>query len=271
MNTISFVTANYVAQQVGYNMTDGWGQGDQTTQAYFQPLETFAARFDTLLADIKVLGFDAIDLWTAHLSPTWATDTHIALAQAAIEGYGLRVVSLAGGFGDSPAAFEATCRLAVALGIPVLGGSTPLVTTDQAAVVELLKRYGLRLAVENHPEKNPHELLAKIGDGAGGTIGAAIDTGWFGTQGYDAAQAIRELGPLVFGVHLKDVRAPGGHETVRYGQGCVPLRECVAALQEIGYHGPISVEHEPEYHEPTEDIRASLAMLRAWLQETTDQ
>ena len=27
MNTISFMTANYVARQIGYNMTEGWMQG----------------------------------------------------------------------------------------------------------------------------------------------------------------------------------------------------------------------------------------------------
>jgi len=38
------------------------------------------------------------------------------------------------------------------------------------------------------------EMLAKIGDGEDGAVGTAVDTGWWGTHGYDAAQAIRELG-----------------------------------------------------------------------------
>ena len=66
----------------------------------------------------------------------------------------------------------------------------------------------------------------------------------------------------VFHVHLKDVRAPGSHETCRYGQGIVPIRACVEALQKLGYQGAISVEHEPEDFDPTDDCKANLATLR---------
>jgi L-ribulose-5-phosphate 3-epimerase len=132
--------------------------------------------------------------------------------------------------------------------------------------VALLREYGLHLALENHPEKNPVELLAKLGSGDDDLFGVAVDTGWFGTQGYDAAQAIHELGPRVFHVHLKDVRAAGAHQTCRFGQGIVPLEACVQALHTIGYTGTISVEHEPETFDPTEDCVASAALLRTWLQ-----
>ena len=42
MNTISFMSANYVARQVNYQMTEGWMQGDAAPNAYFRPLDTFA-------------------------------------------------------------------------------------------------------------------------------------------------------------------------------------------------------------------------------------
>jgi len=267
LNTLACVTANYVAREIGYRMTGGWLQGDEATQAFFRPLETFGARFGALLEEIRALGFSAIDLWLAHLSPEWATPEHIRLARTALEAREITVVSLAGGFGATPAAFERACQLARALEAPLLGGGAPLLASDRAAALDLLRRYGLRLGIENHPEPTPQALLAQIGGDSGGLVGATVDTGWFATQGYDAAQAIRELGPLVFSVHLKDIRAPGGHETVRYGQGCVPLRACVQALRAIGYGGPVSVEHEPEHHDPSEDVRASAALLRGWLAE----
>jgi L-ribulose-5-phosphate 3-epimerase UlaE len=69
----------------------------------------------------------------------------------------------------------------------------------------------------------------------------------------------------VFHVHLKDVGASGRHETCRYGQGIVPIRACVEALHTLGYRGAISVEHEPEDFDPTDDCKANLAMLREWL------
>jgi sugar phosphate isomerase/epimerase len=260
------MSANYVARQLDYNMTRGWGQGDKATNEYFQPLATFSQRFAEILQDIRAMGFSAIDLWLAHLNPAWATEEHKAMAGDLLAKYELPVVSLAGWFGATAEEFEESCRLAVRLNRPVLGGSTSMLEKDRPFVIETLKKYGLKLGLENHPEKDPEEMLAKIGDGGAGTLGTTVDTGWYGTQGYDAAQAIEKLGEYVFHVHLKDVLAPGAHDTCRYGRGCVPIQACVDTLKRMGYQGAISVEHEPETFDPTEDCIANLAMLNAWLQ-----
>ncbi len=254
-----------MARQVGYRMTEGWGQGDRATNDYFRPLETFPARFEQILTDIKALGFDMVDIWTAHLHWLWATPDHYATARDLLAKHNLQVASLAGGFGATPDEFDAACREAVAVGTTSLGGMTPMLADDREFVIDTLYKYKLKLAIENHPEKTPQEMLDKIGDGGDGTIGTAVDTGWYGTQGYDAAKAIEELGSHVFHVHLKDVRAVGAHDTCRYGQGVVPIEGCVQALKKIGYQGVITVEHEPDDHDPTEDIRASVAMLRGRL------
>jgi sugar phosphate isomerase/epimerase len=259
------MTANYVARQLNYAMTGGWGQGDTATQEFFRPTESFAERFEDLLAEIAALGFEAIDLWAAHLHPAWASPEHVATAQALLGKFGFRVNSLAGGFGGTLADFAAACRLAVALGAPILGGSTPLLASDRAGLLDLLAEYNLVLGYENHPEKTPAEVLAKIGGVVPDRIGVTVDTGWFATQGYDAAQAIVELGSAVVYVHLKDVLAVGAHDTCRYGQGIVPIDGCVRALQHIGYRGGISVEHEPEHSDPTNDVRASLSYLQSLL------
>lgn len=266
MNTLSFMTANYVARQLNYNMTEGWMQGDDATNVYFQPLETYAERLEALLAEVQGLGFEAIDLWLAHLHFSWATAEHIAIAGTLLRRYGLSVSSLAGGFGATRQEFEAACRLAAGLHVPILGGNTALLQSDRHSMVDILREYGLIFGLENHPEKNSSEVLAKIGNTADGLIGVCIDTGWFGTHGYDAARAIDELGNNLVHVHLKDVLAVGGHETCRFGLGCVPVEECVRNLQRIDYVGGISIEHEPEHYNPNQDCKASLFMVRNWLQ-----
>lgn len=263
---ISFITANFVAREVGYNMTGGWGQGDTATNNHFRQIETFERRFDAMLSEVRAMGFEALDLWLAHLHPSWATAEHIAIANDLLGRHGMPVTSLAGGFGATREEFEATCKLAVAMNTTILGGSTSLLMRDRPTVIALLKQYGLRLAVENHPEeKTAADLLAKIGDGGDGTIGAAVDTGWFGTQGYDAAQALAEIGEFVFHVHLKDVRAVGGHDTCLFGEGVVPIEACVRTLQRMGYRGGYGIEHEPDHYDPTEECKAMLGMLRGWL------
>ncbi len=264
MNTISFMGANYVARQVGYAM-HGWGHGDKAANAYFSPLETFGDRFEEILRDIRSMGFSAMDMWTSHLNYLWTTDEHIAIARSLLREYEMTVTSFGGWFGSTPEEFEACCRVAVAMDTKILGGSTSVLGKDRDFVIRAMKKYNLKLGIENHPEKTPAELLEKIGDTGDGTIGATLDTGWFGTQGYDAGQAIEQLREHLFLVHLKDVLAPGEHDTCRFGQGCVPIEKCVQTLRELGYTGVISIEHEPEKFDPTEDCKADLAMLKGWL------
>lgn len=264
-NTLSLMSANYVARELGYRMTGGWGQGETATQDAFRPLESYAERFDALLREVTALGFGAIDLWLAHLHPAWASSDHIAIARDLLERHRLEVTSLAGGFGGNRTEVEASCRLARALGAPVLGGSTPLLVGDRATLAALLTDHGLVFGYENHPETTPDEVLGKLGEGDEDVIGATVDTGWFGTHGYDAAAAIDALASRLVHVHLKDVREAGAHDTCRFGDGVVPLERCVATLRRIGYRGAFSVEHEPEDVDPTDDIRASRERLEGWL------
>jgi L-ribulose-5-phosphate 3-epimerase len=264
MNTISFITANYVARELGYNMTEGWMQGDESTQQAFKPIATFGKKFEEMLGDIKTLGFSAIDLWGAHLSPTWATKEHITIAKDLLAKYDLKVMSLAAWVG-SVQHLKETCNLAVQLGVPVIGGGAPALADNRKEMVAILKDSNVKLGIENHPEKTPTEVFTQIGDGADGFIGTAVDTGWWGTQGYNAAKAIRELKGHILAIHLKDIKAAGAHDTCRYGEGVVNIEACVKALKEIGYTGPLGIEHEPEHHDPTEDVRESLKLLQGWL------
>lgn len=264
MNTISFITANYVARELGYNMTEGWMQGDTSTQEAFKPLATFSQKFEEMLRDIKALGFNAIDLWGAHLHPSWATKEHIAIAKDLLAKHNLKVMSLAAWIG-SVEHLKENCKLANELGVPVIGGGAPALAENRKEMIAILKKHGVKLGLENHPEKTPAEVFAQIGDGGDGHIGTACDTGWWGTQGYDAAKAIRELKDHLFAIHLKDVKAVGGHDTCRYGEGIVNIEACVQALKDIGYTGPLGVEHEPEHHGPTEDVRVSKELLEGWL------
>ncbi|NQU11038.1 Gfo/Idh/MocA family oxidoreductase [bacterium] len=276
MNTLSFMSANFVARQLDYQMREGWGQGDQATQEWFRPLNTFRERFDSLLGEITALGFEAIDLWSAHLHHLWATPEHIELVRELLGHHNLRVVSYAGGFGDTVTECRAACRLAAALNIPVLGGGTPLLQEDRPALVKLLREFGLVFGLENHPEKTPEELLAKLGAGDEDVIGVTIDTGWFGTKGSDAEGALRQLAARLKHVHLKDVKARRtaptgypmmdlGHETCRFGDGIVPIEACLKTLVSAGYRGAISIEHEPEEHDPREETRASRELVAQWL------
>lgn len=264
--TVSFMGANYVARQLGYHMTGGWGQGDRASSEHFRPIETFPDRFAEIVGDVAAMGFRAMDVWTGHISPQWVTPEHLVAARAVLDEHGVIVPSLGGWFGSTREELAATCRIAEALDCPLLGGSTSLLDKDRDYLLSLLAAAGLRLGVENHPEKSPAALLGRLGE-PHPLIGVTVDTGWFGTQGYDAARALEELASVLFYVHLKDVFAVGEpHVTCRWGAGVVPMERCVRTLEAIGYEGAFCIEHEPEDHDPTEDVIASKALLESWLE-----
>lgn len=281
MSKISFMSANFVAREIGYQMTEGWGQGDSAVQDWFSPLNTFAERFDAMLKEVADLGFKAIDLWMGHLHWSWATPAHLDLAAGLLAKHELTPTSYAGGFGATEAEFRACCLICVRLGIPILGGGLPLLQTDRETAVAILREYGLVFGLENHPEKTPAEALAKLGEGDEDVIGMALDTGWFATQGTSALEAIRELAPRLKLVHLKDVKAPRaektgfmfidmGHETCALGDGIVEAEAIARELVKLDYRGDISIEHEPEDFDPREDAKLSLERLTGWLRSATD-
>lgn len=256
---IAFTTANYVARQTGWAM-HGWGHGDRLANEWFAPLETYEDRLKEVLVQIRGLGFEAVDVWGAHLGADWATDEHLAIANELLARHGLAVTTYATWVG--PSNVRRACELAVGLGVELIGAGF---SGDPAQLAPVLREHGVRLAIENHPERTPSEVLAKI-DAGDGTMGTTVDTGWWGTHGYDAARAIEELGEHILHVHLKDVLHEGEpHETCRWGEGIVDIEACVRALRRIGYGGAYVVEHEPEDHDPSEECAAMRMELEGWL------
>ena len=153
--TLSFMGANFVARELGYGAADEWGPFDAATNAAFEPLETYGARLDEILAIVASAGFEAMDMWLAHLNWRWATPEHIAIARDLLDRHGIRVVSLAGSFGETPSDLEAACRLANALEVDLLGGMGDVLRNHRSEAETVLREHGVRFAYENHPGAEP--------------------------------------------------------------------------------------------------------------------
>ena len=261
---LSFMSANYVAKELGYSAAAEWGPFDDATNAAFEPLETFGSRFEDLLATITGIGFDAIDLWFGHLNWRWATPDHVELAREALARREVRIVSLAGSIGATTDDLTAACRLANDLDVDLIAGVGEVVRRDRDGAAAVLRAHGVRFGLENHPEKTPREVLAAIGDDAD-VLGAAVDTGWWATQSYDPVAAIGELSDRLFHVHLKDIEAPGTHIACMHGDGCANIAGCVEKLLAIGYSGPVSIEHHPFDRDPSAECARMLVLVREQL------
>ena len=158
---------------------------------------------------------------------------------------------------------ERVYRVARTIGAPLLGvGLNP---TNARLAYDLGREYGIKYAIENHPERTPQELLARIGD-YGEWIGVTEDTGFWPRFGYDPVRATRELKDHLLHVHLKQVRPEGeSWESCAYDEGVIDMRAVVETLKEVGYAGALSVEHEPRDHDPMPAVVRSAEQLRGWL------
>jgi sugar phosphate isomerase/epimerase len=266
---VSFITANYVAREIGYRGWTDWGAADRATRDAFHG-PSFGQKFDELCRLVKQAGFSNIDIWVAHLDPLRATDAMVDQAVGILAQHGLRVVAYTAGLGRPDMARadgERVYQVARKIGAPVLGvGLNP---SNEKLAYELGKEYGIRYAIENHPEKTPHELLDRLGrmpSGYTDVIGVAQDTGFWGMFGYDAVKATGALKDVLFHMHLKQVKRHGdGWDSCAYGEGVLDMAAISRKLGEIGYAGAVSVEHEPREEDPTDAVVRSAEQLRGWL------
>ncbi len=266
MMRVSFITANYVARELKYALEPfNWGTADRATVEAFHGANS-SEKFNELCKMVRDAGFINIDLWVAHLNPQVATKSQIGEAAAILKQHGLTVTAYTGGLGRPDMAREDAVKVyeaARTIGAPVLGvGLNP---TNARLAYDLGKEYGIKYAIENHPEKNPQEVLARIGD-YGEVIGITQDTGFWGMFGYDAIKATHELKDHLFHMHLKQMRKVGDQwHSCAYDEGVVDVKGVVNALKEIGYSGAVSVEHEPAHEDPTPAVVHSAELLRGWL------
>jgi sugar phosphate isomerase/epimerase len=248
MSQIAFNTANLVARVTGYRFElRHWGDQHQRTIR-----ETDESEWRDICERIAGLGYRAAEVWEAHAAPEALDAAKAGVWKRIMEDAGLEPVGYAGGLRPE------TTQVCQWLGIPRINGGLNR-TVEEAT--ELCRSSEIEFNFENHPQKSAQEILDAVG-GGNRWLGVCIDTGWLGTQGVPAPEAIRLCGDRVRHVHVKDVKAHGGHDTCLLGEGVVDVAGCIAALKEIGYVGWYSWEDEPENRNPFD----SAARNREWIE-----
>jgi L-ribulose-5-phosphate 3-epimerase len=258
-------TSCYIGRETSYALRPfAWGPARSATVAAFSGPH-FAERLTELAAIIRELGATRVELWSAHLSAS-ATPEMVDQAQTILADHGLQVAAYAASLrrpGLERGELERTFAIATALGAPLIAGGLHHAYAE--TVYALCREYGVKFAIENHPEHNPLEIMAQI-DGRGDWFGTTLDTGWYRTNGADASAAVMTLRDHLLHVHLKDVRAVGlPHRTCPLGEGIVNIPAVLTTLHQVGYTGVLSIEHEPPHHDPTPDLRVSLERVQQWL------
>jgi sugar phosphate isomerase/epimerase len=154
-------------------------------------------------------------------------------------------------------------------GIGVIVAGDPAIET-LPRLEQFAKEYDIRIAIHNHgPEDklwpSPLDVLKAV-EGLDERMGCCIDVGHTVRAGTDVVQAIREAGPRLFNVHMKDLTSFQSKESqVAVGEGIMPVRKMFEALAAINYKGFVDLEYEIHADDPMPGVIASFAYMRGVL------
>ena len=166
---------------------------------------------------------------------------------------------------DIRSKFEYCKRAGIA--VIVAGDPTP---ETLPRMEKFVKEYDIRIAVHNHgPEDklwpSPLDVLKAV-KGMDPRIGCCIDVGHTVRAGTDVVQAIHEVGPRLFNMHMKDLTNFQSKESqVAVGDGIMPVRKMFEALIAAKYQGFVDLEYEIHPDDPMPGVIASFAYMRGVL------
>jgi sugar phosphate isomerase/epimerase len=135
---------------------------------------------------------------------------------------------------------------------------------------KFVKEYDIKLAVHNHgPEDHefptPQSILERIG-GMDPRVGLCIDVGHTARTGKDVVQSIREAGPRLLDMHIKDLRNFHDRESqVAVGDGIMPIPAIFRELTRMQYKGGVMLEYEIDEDDPVPGMLRSFAYMRGVL------
>jgi sugar phosphate isomerase/epimerase len=154
-------------------------------------------------------------------------------------------------------------------GISVIVAGDPTPET-LPRIEKLVKEYDIRIAIHNHgPEDklwpSPLDVLRSL-KGTDPRIGCCIDVGHTVRAGTDVVKAVREVGPRLYNVHMKDLTDFRSKESqVAVGEGLMPVRGIFESLIAIKYAGFVDLEYEVHADDPMPGAIGSLAYMRGVL------
>ena len=137
-------------------------------------------------------------------------------------------------------------------------------------VEKFVKEYDIRIAIHNHgPEdklwQSPLDIL-KLVKNMDPRIGCCIDVGHTARAGTDVVEAIHEVGPRLFNMHIKDLADMHVKESqVAVGEGRMPVRGIFEALIATNYEGFVDLEYEIHADDPMPGVTSSFAYMRGVL------
>jgi sugar phosphate isomerase/epimerase len=225
------------------------------------------AQIIAFLKQLNVLALNCKDV-KDHL-PMDSQQEAAALAEYAAAGITLHAAGTIYFPKDEDADIRAKFEYCKRAGISVIVAGDPAPET-LPRIEKFVKEYDIRFAIHNHgPEDkiwhSPLDVLKAVKN-LDPRMGCCIDVGHTVRAGTDIVQAIREAGPRLHNVHMKDLTNFTEKESqVTVGDGMMPVRKIFETLIAQKYKGFVDLEYEIHPDDPMPGIIASFAYMRGVL------
>jgi sugar phosphate isomerase/epimerase len=153
------------------------------------------------------------------------------------------------------------------INVIVAGDPTP---ETLPRIEKFVKQYDIKFAIHNHgPEDkiwhSPLDVLKAVKN-MDPRMGCCIDVGHCVRAGTDVVEAIHEVGPRLFNMHMKDLTDFQSKESqVAVGEGKLPVRAIFETLIKTQYAGFVDLEYEVHGDDPMPGVISSFAYMRGVL------
>ncbi len=150
-------------------------------------------------------------------------------------------------------------------GMPIIVCAPTHVTLPK--MEKFVKEYDIKIAVHNHgPEDKqfptPQSVLEVVKN-MDPRCGLCIDCGHTARTGVDLVESIREAGPRLLSMHVKDLADSKTRDSqCDVGEGILPIVGIFKQLHKMRYTGGVMLEYEIHEDDPLMGMQKSLSYMR---------
>lgn len=216
--------------------------------------------FEEALQKTHGLGLKYIEAFPGHFK-SGSTPDEIEAMKAKLKSMGITLNAYGVcGFSKNHERNKHLFEFAKAMGIPHLSANPTPDAFD--SLEELVKEYGINIAIHNHGPKSRYstiEDIEKVVAGRSNRIGLCIDTGHFMRSDVNPTDVVRKFPGRIHGIHLKDTK---DKRDCIVGKGDMDLIGFLQALKHTGFQGYFSLEYESDPEDPVPAMSECLANIR---------
>jgi sugar phosphate isomerase/epimerase len=133
-----------------------------------------------------------------------------------------------------------------------------------------VKEYDIKIAVHNHGPEDKHfptpQSVLEAVKNLDPRMGLCMDVGHSARTGADLVESVRQAGPRLLDMHIKDLKDSKERDSqVPVGDGVLPIPAIFRELQKMGYQGYVNLEYEIDAIDPMPGMTKSFAYMRGVL------